>query len=90
MNKTVEVECPNCGGTGIYHGFAEPEGVGVICINCIGTGMTTIHYVSFTGRKTRTGIEWVQYSRRSIVAGIGLARSSISYRDFLDGKLPSI
>jgi hypothetical protein len=89
MSQVLEIECPNCKGTGIYHGFAEPKGVGVICINCKGTGKSEIHYTPFTGRKTRTDIERVQYSKGALlVTGVGPRGNSISYRDFLAGKLP--
>lgn len=34
----IKVECDSCGGTGVYVGFAEPEGYGVICGSCGGRG----------------------------------------------------
>ena len=86
---TIEVECGDCRGTGIYHGFAEPKGVGVVCLHCDGTGKAQITYTPFTGRKRRSDISTVQLSRGSlIVAGVGPRGSSISYEEFMSGKTP--
>jgi hypothetical protein len=30
--KKLQVQCGACGGTGVYHGFAEPKGIGVVCL----------------------------------------------------------
>lgn len=89
MKQTVKVECGSCGATGIYRGFAEPEGVGVVCLNCRGTGCTEITYTPFERRKERRDVERVQYSRGSLLAiGVGPVGSSIGYREFLEGKMP--
>ena len=48
-----------CGGTGLYKGFAEPEGHAVICNRCHGKGHMDFGKVAFTGRKTKQGIQWV-------------------------------
>jgi hypothetical protein len=86
---TIEVQCESCHGTGIYHGFAEPEGVGVVCLNCKGTGRRNLTYTPFTGRKVRTDINTVQLSRGSFIAiGVGPAGRSITYEEFLNGKMP--
>lgn len=86
---TIEVECGSCGATGIYQGFAEPKGVGVVCLNCNGTGAVNIDYKPFTGRKERRDINTVQRSRGSFIAtGVGPGGRSISYQEFLNGKMP--
>jgi hypothetical protein len=86
---TIEIECTACGGTGIYHGFAEPPGVGVICLGCNGTGKEKLKYTPFTGRKVRKGIKTVQRSRGNFIpTGIGPAGRSITYEQFLKGKMP--
>jgi len=38
--KKIEkkIRCNACGGTGIYKGFAEGEGFGIVCRRCDGTG----------------------------------------------------
>lgn len=36
--KKLKIYCRRCGGTGLYSGFAEPEGVAVICLGCDGSG----------------------------------------------------
>jgi hypothetical protein len=88
VKHEVKAECGACDGTGIYHGFAEPKGVGVVCLKCDGTGCATIEYTPFTGRKTRNDITTVQRSRGSFVLSCGPAGNSVSYNDFLNGKMP--
>lgn len=85
----VQAECSSCRGTGIYRGFAEPEGVGVICLYCDGTGCREVEYTPFTGRKTRNDIRTVQRSRGNFIGtGVGPAGNSVTYQDFLNGKVP--
>jgi hypothetical protein len=86
---TIEVECSACGGTGIYHGFAEPQGVGVICLGCNGTGKAKFKYTPFTGRKLRKDIKAVRRSQGTFIAtGVGPTGKSITYEEFLKGKKP--
>lgn len=86
---TIEVRCPDCGGTGVYHGFAEPEGVGVVCLGCGGSGAKKLTYTPFTGRERRNGIKVVRRSRGTFIAtGVGPNGSSVTYEEFLNGKMP--
>lgn len=86
---TVRENCESCGATGIYHGFAEHPGEGVICLNCNGKGYVDYTYTPFTARKTRRGITKVYRSKGSFIgAGVGPAGSSITYEEFLNGKMP--
>ena len=55
----VRAECSSCSGTGIYCGFAEPKGYGVICNTCGGTGCRIISYKLFAGRNPKPGVEKV-------------------------------
>ena len=61
----VEVECPHCGATGLYVGFAEQDGAAVECMFCKGSGKLSVpneeanSYTSFTGRKALVGVERV-------------------------------
>jgi len=90
MSKIViVVECGECEGTGVYHGFAEPEGVGVVCLACKGSGKRTLKYKSFIGRRVRHDIKTVQRSRGWLIGtGIGPVGGSITYQEFLKGKMP--
>lgn len=90
MSKTtIDIECPSCGGTGLYAGFAEPKGTAVVCLTCSGTGKTQYSYTPFTHRKEKKGIHTVQRSRGSLIAlGIGPTGGSVSYNDFQRGKMP--
>lgn len=88
-SASVEAECGYCGATGIYRGFAEPEGVGVVCLNCNGTGRTVIRYAPFSGRKTRRDVKTVRRSRGAFIAtGVGPTGDPVSYQKFLAGKMP--
>jgi len=84
---TLDSECPDCGGTGLYSGFAEPEGTAVICHSCKGTGCKKISYVLFTGRKRKDGIKKVLLD-----GGLWMMRSkdnppkSISAEEFYDNR----
>ena len=84
----AEVECTDCGGTGVYRGFAEPNGIAVVCLVCKGTGCKTIRYTPFKTRKIRDGVKYVQKSAGSFVLSCGPVGSKISYNDFLNGKMP--
>lgn len=90
MNKiTIKIECPECGGTGVYTGMCEPTGQAVVCVRCNGAGAVNFEYIPFTGRKHKNGINVVRWSRGSFIAtGCGPTGGSISYQDFCSGKLP--
>ena len=91
LNKKthVQAECESCGATGIYRGMAEPEGVGVICLVCKGTGAVKLEYTPFTARKRRKDVRTVQRSAGTFIAGpIGPTGKSVTYSEFLEGILP--
>ncbi len=80
----VEIECESCGGTGLYRGFAEPEGVAVVCVKCDGHGKDILKYTPFTKRKHRPGVHTVRRSKGSLLVTGG----SVSYEEFHNGKMP--
>jgi hypothetical protein len=87
--KMVKAECPDCGGTGLYRGFAEPEGVAVVCLKCGGTGCIELRYTPFIKRNGERGIHTVRLSRGSFIGtGVGPAGPSITYEEFKNGKMP--
>jgi hypothetical protein len=91
MTKTMKVkaECLACGATGIYCGFAEAKGEGVVCLDCGGTGCQVISYKPFTKRRRKKGVKVVRRSRGSfIVTGIGGTGDAVAYEEFLAGKMP--
>lgn len=88
MDK-IKVECDACDGTGIYCGFAEPKGVGVVCLVCAGTGCRMISYKKFDKRKRRKGVKVVCRSAGTIIAaGVGPTGGGVTYEEFLNGKMP--
>jgi len=87
--KKAEAECGACGGTGLYNGMCEPEGVAVVCLRCRGTGCEVITWTAFEGRKPSRGIKTVQRSRGSFIGtGVGPVGKSITYKEFKEGKMP--
>lgn len=56
---SVEAECSACNATGLYCGFAEPEGTAVICHGCGGTGRTVISYKPFEKRRRKRNVQRV-------------------------------
>ena len=89
MKQSVQAECSSCGGTGIYCGFAEAKGTGVVCLNCDGTGCCTIEYTPFSGIKKRSNVNTVYRSRGTFIAtGVGSTGNGITYAEFLSGKRP--
>jgi len=87
---TVEVECKDCKGTGLYRGFAEPKGIAVVCLKCDGTGKVSLTYTPFTERKRRDDVNTVRRSAGTFIgAAVGPTGGSISYEEFLAGKMPS-
>lgn len=87
----MKVNCPPCRATGLYKGFAEPEGTAVICHSCNGKGSKevnagTIGGTPFTGRKPNPGIQRVMTD-----GGLWMTRgtnpSTISIQEFYE-KVP--
>ncbi|MEO8637323.1 MAG: hypothetical protein ABI430_00280 [Candidatus Taylorbacteria bacterium] len=73
---TVNAECRDCGGTGIYSSSAAlPTGSGIICKDCGGSGKRVISFTSFTHRKERTDIQTVFLER--------CGSAAITYSEFL-------
>lgn len=87
--QTIKTQCSSCSGTGVYCGFAEPQGTGVVCLGCSGTGCAKMTYEPFTERKRRLGVKEVRLSSGSLIAtGVGPRGTSVSYEDFWNGKMP--
>lgn len=84
------VKCEACAGTGIYKGFGECKGNGVVCSRCDGKGARQhrFEYTPFTERKVRRGVKWVFEHN----PGIGmdsdpkLGMGGMSYKDWQSGK----
>ena len=84
----ILTECGSCGGTGLYRGMCESEGTAVICINCGGTGAEKHTYKEYTGRKHKTGVNKISYSRGSFIGtGVGAVGDSMTYYEF-EKKIP--
>jgi hypothetical protein len=88
--KVIKAKCSDCSGTGVYCGMCEPEGVGVVCLRCGGSGCELIMYTPFKGRVAKKGVKTVRLSRGALLAdAAGPGGSEVSYKDFfLKGKMP--
>ena len=91
----VKEGCGPCGATGIYRGFAEPTGIGVISGDCGGEGFKLKEQGDVAsnriveGRKQREDVQRVHWSAGSFIGiGVGPTKYSISYDEFLAGKKP--
>lgn len=82
--RSILIRCPSCRGTGVYVGYAEPEGTGVRCEQCNGTGRKVYKYYQFHGRVVRPNIQIVRLYKGDDSGD----RIEISYEDFLAGKIP--
>jgi hypothetical protein len=65
--------CHSCAGTGIYVGFAERDGAGVVCHACKGTGCEkrTIEWDDFEARQLRSNVARVF----EVNPGIGIGKT---------------
>jgi hypothetical protein len=87
--KVIKAKCSDCSGTGVYCGMCEPEGVGVVCLRCGGSGCELIMYTPFTKRAIKRGVKQVRLSRGMLLAdGVGPGGTMVCYQDFLKGKMP--
>ena len=77
---TVYAECPSCGGTGLYQGFAEEEGYPVICVTCKGTGCKEITYKPYAGRRPKR-VKGVRSNWTGSILSAG-STETISYEEF--------
>lgn len=85
----LDIECRKCKGTGLYSGFAEKQGIAVVCHICDGTGCEIIDVEKFTERKLRKDIKRVYLRNWGFVLDFGFRDDlSISYKDFLNGVMP--
>ena len=89
--NTVDAECSDCKGTGLYHGMAEPKDTAVVCQRCAGSGCKKIEYAPFSGRKRMQtpGLKYVTHSRgRNLVQGMGPTGNRITLDEFYGGRMP--
>jgi hypothetical protein len=64
-------ECDSCKGTGIYVGFAERDGIGVVCNRCKGSGRVEnrVKYNTFVSRNKRTDVKQVLQTNPGLLCG---------------------
>jgi hypothetical protein len=91
--KIIEwvAECSSCKGTGIYVGFAERDGIGVVCNVCKGSGRVEncVKYNTFVSRNKRTNVKHVIQTNPGICCGKlnDLTEfGGMPYSDWVEGK----
>lgn len=96
QDRSVQINCKSCGGSGIYVGWAEvsdPSGdLGIVCTTCHGTGadwileslMHPIHnYTAYEGRRPAPEhVRRVQLEGR--VVNDNRPPQYITYQEFLE------
>ena len=78
-------QCAECKGTGLYVGFAERDGAGVVCQSCKGSGrrQMKVEYKEFTQRLQRTDVTHVYRTNPGIVVDAGKTVSGgVSIREW--------
>ena len=87
--KEIRAECSSCDGSGVYCGFAEPKGVGVVCLTCEGSGCKILRYTPFSERRLIQGVVIVKRSAGVFIGtGVGPYGDSVPYKDFVNGSMP--
>lgn len=102
----ININCPNCNGTGLYIGFAERDGAAVICYKCKGTGKKEYEYTPFNGRNIKSGVTRVFSKNQGyILKGSGsidyelddntklhieFDKVGVSHNEWLHGKQPKL
>ena len=89
MQKSVDIQCPDCSGFGIQRYSDSPKKLGVVCGECCGTGKKVLWYKPFTSRRKRQGIDQVTQLANGALGFGSFYGPRIPYTHFLAGKMPS-
>lgn len=81
--RSIDIQCGDCGGTGLHAGIGERDGLAVVCRQCGGAGKQTVTLVPFSGRQKRDGISRVLQTNPGIVLTPELTRGGVSYQEWL-------
>jgi hypothetical protein len=84
MEATVSAQCNLCGGSGLYVGMAERHGDAVVCGQCKGTGLYTIKYIPFNGRKEpRSRVLRVLQANPGIISAPGVTSGGVTLAEWV-------
>ena len=100
MTRTIVIECPDCGGTGLYKGKNEKGTCAVVCFKCNGTGKTEFTYNEFEGRKEMNDVTrvfgasfgYVHYDCDHVTdegETLHFSQYGCSYEDWKNGAVPA-
>lgn len=85
---TVDAQCSSCGASGVCKRLNGPEGEGVLCGICHGSGKMILSYIPFTHRNTLTHVRTVRRVPGWFMGTVGNTGGEVSYKDFLSGIMP--
>lgn len=82
---SVECECAECKGTGLYVGLAERDGAAVVCYRCNGTGKAKFEYQwrEFAEKKRKLNVVQVWRTGAGIVLAPGVCQGGVPYERWL-------
>lgn len=78
----IQVRCTSCLGTGVYVGWQEKKGEGVLCTTCKGSGSMVMKFTTYTGRVPQENVETVIV--REWTGDSWGPPKRITYQQFLD------
>lgn len=89
MKESVQIECKQCNGTGLYVGMAERDGAAVVCYRCNGTGQDTLEFVRFTERRQpKKPVSRVHLSRGYVLSPEhDKCTGGVAYQDWKPGMV---
>jgi len=85
----LDIRCRQCDGTGVYKGLSERGRVGVVCIECKGTGCERFElwYDDFESRVKRGDIDIVLERSCGVVVDESMEDiGGMAYADWVDNK----
>lgn len=81
----LKIKCQSCGGSGVFIGMAERDGIAVVCNTCKGTGCFNyaFEYEDFVERENKRGIKHILRTNPGICVGTeGKEGKEYKFEDF--------
>ena len=78
-------ECRNCRGSGLHQGYAERNGVAVVCRDCGGSGARAQSYTPFAERRDREGVLSVMSHNPGV--SLGDTTMGVPYSEWRDDPM---
>lgn len=88
QQQSIDVECQKCAATGVSKSRLSKSRAGTACDNCEGTGKVELTFTPFTGRKTRSDVDFVRPFGQIYPDNDNRVEGQVTYQEFLDGGKP--